>query len=66
MKVCELFNVFDKEKYTVNLYGRNECLLYKGFVKPLCYDLYGEREIKRLEFDECEVSFDIYMFSIDS
>ena len=65
MKVKELLSVLDKN-YTINLYGKSNRPVYKGFVKPLCYNLYGERTVKRLELDECEVSFDIYMYSIDS
>lgn len=65
MKVCELLNVLSKD-YNINLYGKDERLLYKGSVNPLCYSLYGERNVKRLELDECEVSFDIYMYPIDN
>lgn len=65
MKVCELLNFLNKE-YNINLYGKDERLLYKGSVKPLCYSLYRERNVKRLELDKCEVSFDIYMCSIDN
>lgn len=65
MKVCELLNVLSKD-YNISLYGKDERLLYKGSVNPLCYSLYGERNVKRLELDECEVSFDIYMCPIDN
>lgn len=65
MKVCELLDALNKE-YNINLYGKDEHLVYKGSVNPLCYSLYGERNVKRLELDECEVSFDIYMCPIDN
>lgn len=65
MKVYELLNILSKE-YNINLHGKDERLLYKGSVKPLCYSLYGKRNVQRLEIDECEVSFDIYMCPIDN
>lgn len=65
MEVCELLDVLNKE-YNINLYGKDEHLLYKGSVKPLCYNLFGERNVKCIEFDECRVSFDIYMYPIDN